>query len=210
MRTAKRKKTALVVSSLVAICFLIGACAQDSKQLKDEQVSKPAEAEAVKEPVLYTAYNIWKHKPRSMWCINYKVGYDIIPAGTEVKDAQVYRPAIGRPTIRFTTVSDGREFRIYFNPNWHPGKTIEDYEKNMFSIKTFDQLTAGMSEKEIDAIKRGVVVNGMSKDAVLVSYGPPAEHETPSLEDNSWLYWTTRIIRKRICFDETGHTTTCH
>jgi hypothetical protein len=79
----------------------------------------------------------------------------------------------------------------------------------MFTTKTFEELTAGMSDREINAIKSGTVVDGMSKEAVLVAYGRPPEHRTPNLERRVWYYWRNKLQSFMICFDEEDRTTFC-
>ena len=39
---------------------------------------------------------------------------------------------------------------------WHPKVSMEDYQEMMFTTKNFEALTEGLSEMEIDAIKKGV------------------------------------------------------
>jgi hypothetical protein len=76
----------------------------------------------------------------------------------------------------------------------------------MFTTQNFEALTEGLSDIEIDAIKKGVIVNGMSKRAVLVCYGPPPEHYTPDQNALTWYYWTNRKDKIAIKFD-TNHKT---
>ncbi len=51
----------------------------------------------------------------------------------------------------------------------------------------------------------------MSKEAVLVSYGPPPEHATPSLDNEKWKYWINKRKTKLVHFNvnnktyNTGH-----
>ncbi len=151
----------------------------------------------VGEPI-YTAYNMWFDDPDDMWCINFKKGKRI-QAGTQVWDIEVDDEAIS-----FTT--DRGDFTVNFNRRWHPGRSIHDYNEMMFSVRDLGALTQGMSESEIKAIKTGRVIKGMSKDAVMVSFGPPAEHRTPTLEGNSWVYWTTRHNKRAVRFDKNGKT----
>lgn len=157
----------------------------------------------------YTAYNMWFEKPERLYAINYKAG-NIIPAGTEVKDVQVGsgRKGIlrGRPMISFTTVKDGMTYAVEFQGKFHPGLTPEDYAKKMFTDKDFAALTKGMSAAEVEAIKQGKLVVGMSRDAVLVSYGYPPEHVTPSLKNETWTYWMNRFRKKEVYFDKNGRT----
>ena len=70
----------------------------------------------------------------------------------------------------------------------------------MFTTEAFSELTDGMSATEIDAIKQGKVVVGMSKKAVIVSYGRPARHRTPDLDSDEWRYWMNKRKHKVICF----------
>jgi len=159
-----------------------------------------ANSEADKDPVLYTAYNIWRAS--KMKCINFKQGVDIIPAGTEVRDVKITQQEPFSFYLVFTTVQDGRTYKIVFTERWHPKKSIKDYGKMMLTTQNFEALTAGLSDIEIDAIKKGVLVNGMSKRAVLVCYGPPPEHYTPDQNAKTWYYWANRKDKFAINFDQ--------
>ncbi len=76
----------------------------------------------------------------------------------------------------------------------------------MFTHQDFGALTQGLNEKEIRAVRRGAVIKGMRKEAVLIALGPPPEHKTPSFENNSWLYWISRRDTKTVRFDANGKT----
>ena len=192
----------LMLAVVILSLLLAAGCTQTGKSVKKDQFTP--------ETKLYTAYNIWKlRKLLLRRCINYKHGYDIIPAGTEVRKAKIGSDIDGRETIKFFTAKDNREYNIYFVSNWHPGKTIEDYLGYMFTTKTFEELTTGMTETEIEAIKKGIVLNGMSKEAVLVCYGYPPEHRTRSLESNIWVYWKNKFTSFDVCFDKENRTTYC-
>lgn len=162
------------------------------------------------EGTLYTACNIWIHEQRgNIKCINYKNGTSFIPAGTKVKDLKIESGRYQKGSvISFSTAQYG-PIQIGFDPRWHPGKTIEDYKDAMFSTENFEVLTKGMSQDEVAAIKDGILVEGMSKKAVIISYGFPPEHVTDSLDNNKWMYWMNKFIRKEICFDENGLTIDC-
>ncbi len=147
---------------------------------------------------LYTACNIWVHT--NMKCINYKMG-EYILAGTEVTAVGTkYDKKFYEYYIYFKKAGNRKKYKMVFNPMWHPGKTTKDVKKYMFTEKPFDELVEGMTEKEIEAIKQGKIVAGMSKKAVLVSYGRPPEHRTPDLKSDNWRYWMNKRKRKEICF----------
>jgi len=144
--------------------------------------------------------------------INFRVG-EIIPAGTPVEVKQTWEEDIsgGSRTIqiRITTLPDKRSYILNFTARYHPGKTIYDYANLMFGKKTFEELTAGKTSEVISAIRRSAVVEGMTKEEVILSYGYPAEHRSPSLRDNTWTYWNNRFKNKQICFDEEERAISC-
>lgn len=190
----------ILCAGILMVVFL-AACAK--KEMPVEKVK------------LYTSYTIWLHKNLSNnISINYKNGEDRLPCGTEVKDVQIVRNGSDNviyafPRIYFTVAGDGRVLYINYNQRWHPGKTIDDFKNTMISTKPFEVLTEGMTQAEVEAIRKGVVVDGMSKAAVACSYGPPPEHATPSMNDKGWIYWMTKFKKKKVCFNSAGKTVRC-
>ena len=169
-----------------------------------------AKDKAIPEQKLYTAYNIWEWRSFSMRCINYKSGRSMIPAGTEVSEPKIINycssPYDCQKIISFKTANNNKKYKIFFTKKYHTGKTIKDYKKNMFTTKNFEELTAGLTKYEINAIKTGVIQNGMSKEAVLICYGPPPEHTTPNRNSNVWLYWRNKKTTERIVFNSKNRT----
>jgi len=108
--------------------------------------------------------------------------------------------------IRFKTVNNNKIFKIFFTKKYHPGKTIHDYLDYMFTTKKFEELTAGLSDNEISAIKSGAILDGMSKEAVLICYGPPPEHSTHGLDSRIWTYWKNKKNIEKIAFNSNNRT----
>lgn len=192
----------------VLICFsliLVSGCSHKPQTDPSEEIKKP----------LFTAYNIWKHEStKYMYAINFKSAPVFIPAGTPVYDAKIINKDMAHNTslrkkIQFKLVSTDEKIKISFRHRWHDDKDIEDYFNMMFTTNNFEELVKGFSPDVIDAIKKGIVIEGMSKDAVIVSYGYPPEHKTPSLENNEWFYWMTTVRKKKICFDKEEKTRPC-
>ncbi len=147
---------------------------------------------------VYTAYNIWHENADGVSCVNYHRGA-MIPAGTALQSAEVSR----KNRIKFVT-QDGREFTLRFRSGFHPGVSIHQYLERMVTERTFEELTANFTQEEIDAIQRGTIVIGMSKEAVIISRGYPPEHETPTTSSNVWKYWENRFKTKLVHFDANG------
>jgi hypothetical protein len=184
----------------VFLCFSY-SFAQDSSVQKEG---------ADPEPIYYTAYNIWKWPSYHMKCINYKGSRKMIPAGTQVIEPKIVKSedSFGDyvKVIRFKTVNNNKIFKIFFTKKYHPGKTIHDYLDYMFTTKKFEELTAGLSDNEISAIKSGAILDGMSKEAVLICYGPPPEHATHSLDSRIWTYWKNKKNIEKIAFNSNNRT----
>jgi hypothetical protein len=184
----------------VFLCFSY-SFAQDSSVQKEG---------ADQEPIYYTAYNIWTWPSYHMKCINYKGSRKMIPAGTQVIEPKIVKSedSFGDyvKVIRFKTVNNNKIFKIFFTKKYHPGKTIHDYLDYMFTTKNLEELTAGLSDNEISAIKSGAIFDGMSKEAVLICYGPPPEHATHSLDSRIWTYWKNKKNIEKIAFNSNNRT----
>ena len=145
----------------------------------------------------YTAYNVWYEKPTAVYCINYQRG-TMIPAGTEINNVE-----IAGKRLSFTIAKTGEKIVISFNSKYHGSEvTIQTFKDRLVTTKTFDQLTQGLKPFEIEAIRQGIAVKGMSKKAVLISFGYPPEHKTPSLDDNQWTYWRNRFVMFTVPFED--------
>lgn len=134
----------------------------------------------------------------------------MIPAGTQVIEPKIVKSedSFGDyvKVIRFKTVNNNKIFKIFFTKKYHPGKTIHDYLDYMFTTKNLEELTAGLSDNEISAIKSGAILDGMSKEAVLICYGPPPEHATHSLDSRIWTYWKNKKNIEKIAFNSNNRT----
>jgi len=147
----------------------------------------------------YTAANIWHERP-DIWSTNYKRGY-IIPAGTEVSGLKLmhYRTWY----VEFTVKKTGETFHIHLVPKHNPGLTGEVMLERLFTKKNLTRLTKGFTQSELEAVQNGHLKLGMSKQAVLVSWGYPPEIQTPSLDHVQWTYWKSKFDREVLTFD--GH-----
>ncbi len=164
----------------------------------------------------FLAHNVWIHGGNDGSCINYKTG-TILPVGSKIDNIRVVRPDPNadpndmtnqfKPYIALTL--GGKSYEIKFDPDYHPKKTIDDCATALVSDKTLSAGAPGLSTEIQDAIAKGIVVRGMSKSEVLLSYGPPPEHKTPSLDADTWIYWLNKMRSKKICFDDKGLAIDC-
>ncbi len=145
----------------------------------------------------YTKANIWYQQPK-IWSSNFKAG-SILPAGTKISSITLHKGRRHR-TIEFTT-ENNKTFWLYLAPKFDPGLSLEEMQERIFGSKNFTELTRGLTASEITAIKQGEVAVGMSKDAVLVSWGQPPTALTPSPKLHKWTYWKSRFDKQNIFFE---------
>jgi len=151
----------------------------------------------------YTAYNVWYEHANRIYSINYKKGA-LIPAGTRVVGVNLVGG--GKPRVDFTWEAQGGRYSIHFQPKFHPGITLNQFASRYLTPADLAGLTEGLDEQEKLCVSRGVVTAGISKKAVLVAYGYPPEHVTPSLDNDRWYYWVNRFMKKELAFDAQGRT----
>lgn len=151
------------------------------------------------EQKLYLGYNLWFTNARKVLSLNPKVGKHL-PAGLEIDKVRH-----GRNKISFRAVKLNQKFVIIFTAKYHRGVKFVEFKDQLLQPKNFQQLTAGLTQFEIDNIIAGTVSPGMSKRAVLLAYGPPPQHKTPNTSANTWYYWRKKSSRAiPVKFDANG------
>lgn len=142
----------------------------------------------------YTRVNIWYHPLRKeeILSTNYHNG-EILPVGTAVRVSSV-----SGSTIRFQALDTNEKFRLHYIKAY-VNVPMQEYFKRMFGDSK-PMMVGRFSEKERRAITLGEVEKGMSKDAVIMSWGYPPAHQTSSLKNNHWKYWMTRTGTKTVKF----------
>ena len=122
-------------------------------------------------------------------------GHQIIPINTPV--------VVGRWRRGFSLITQDKGQKIYFEYNRrNMGFTVPEYIDLISSATRVD--LSGLSKVDRKGIKAGKAFKGMSKDGVRMALGYPATHQTPSLEENIWVYWKDRWRRAEVVFNEKG------
>ena len=142
---------------------------------------------------IYTRFNLWYTNPMNMDSMNMPK-CEILPFGTEV----VVDSATEKE-IRFTTVADGKKFRIKYSDDYRM-KPCDEFMRELFSTQNESDLTVGVRPVTIEKLKAGIVEKGMTKQEVELAFGPPCAFRTPSRTLDTWCYWTEYLVGKRIIF----------
>jgi len=152
-----------------------------------QPVKAEVKNDSLGETELYTRINIW-HEQSTIPSTNYHLG-EMIPAGTKVKITSMWDGQFSE--ISFLVDGQREEFHIRIRSSVTKLPVLK--VRDRYFSKT-DPLAEGgefskFTPEEQKNIKKGVIEKGMSKDAVIMAYGYPPAHKTPSLEGNRWLYW---------------------
>ncbi len=180
------KKTFFVIAAVCAAVFFTG-CAR--KLIVAEILQVPEQAR------VRTAYNLWYTDPMEMDSVNAQKG-TMLPFGTLVKITKATEDE-----IFFMTPEDGRQFRIAYDKNYRQ-QEVEDYIRELFTLKSADEQAKGMNQLVFEKIRRGIVEKGMTRAEVQLAYGPPCAFRTPNRESATWLYPVDFLEYKRVIFQK--------
>jgi hypothetical protein len=90
----------------------------------------------------------------------------------------------------FTVLETGKRYQYIFHEKMY--ESPEDNLKLYFGSSCNAPAPSEFTPAEQEAIRKGEVKVGMSKQAVVLAVGYPPWHGTASLESNVWRYWTSR------------------
>lgn len=169
----------------LAVLILSGACARTI--IPEEVLQVPEFA-----PV-YTAFNLWYDAEGVMTSANIQEG-TILPFGTEIQFIEA-----DTDQIIFKRVSDGKVFKLKYSLE-RTLVPIETYIRRLFVLKPEKEMVLNVRPRIYEKIKRGIVEKGMTRNEVLLACGPPPPMRTPSETVDTWIYWTSPGVTKRVVF----------
>jgi hypothetical protein len=182
--------------------FSFNACKSGGSE-KSGSAAAPSAALLIGAGPWHTSHNLRYERADAVWSTNYQVG-SLIPAGSKVASVYEQKQRFRNMRMIIFTLENGSTFKMPFVEAHHAGMTLEAFAQRLFTDKTFDQLSAGLSQAEIDAVKRGQLMKGMSKKAVILAWGYPPESQTFSLENTNWVYNVNRFRTTELIFDNQG------
>lgn len=168
----------LHLASVILAALLVPACKGGVGPLRSAEIPHPLSGATKR-----LCCNLYYEKTKvndGAWQVGHKVAF-----GTRVRIERVRRDA------------------VEFTPEGHPTLTlVYRYGDKAVPFDAYlDQLFADhdprgrlrkASAKRVDAVERGIVDVGMTKDQVLMARGIPPAHRTPSLESPTWTYWQNK------------------
>jgi hypothetical protein len=146
---------------------------------------------------VYTSHNIWYENRDEISQMNYHKG-KIIPFGTEVRIIEATRGGIA-----FQDVNTGETYKMDFVRKILVSR-IEHYIRLLFTVNDAEKLASGIKPEILEKIKAGTVEKGMTKKEVIIAYGYPPHHRTPSINEDTWIYFDDVNRKKRVIFSKKG------
>lgn len=149
----------------------------------------------------YTGVNFW-HEYKQHLTTNYQRGV-FVPVNSRVRFSPVMHrdgprrrmDEIAELTVRL--IDSKTTIRI-MNVSRHAKVSLNEVVYRMFSPEPVD--LSVFDEKMQLLIKSGTLRKGMTKYQVLLTRGYPPAHETPSLESDTWTYWSGRFSSHVLVF----------
>jgi len=123
-------------------------------------------------------------------------GHQILPVNTPVKVKKWGRKG-------FILVNAKNNSEIFFEFSESRMKMSEEKYLNKITSPSKVSLDT-FSDADKKGIREGKLGFGMSKTGVMMALGYPATHRTPSLDSNTWIYWTNRFTTFEVNFNDKG------
>ena len=186
-----KKFSAVFLAVTLMILFVAGCSA---RVVIPEEVMQLPEHTSI-----YTACNLWyrnaeaPEEPASIDELNTHRG-EILPFGTEIE----FLPS-SEDGISFRRKSDSKVFFFRYDQSRNV-EPVETVIKRFFTVKTPEELSAGIRPVDLEKLKRGLVQKGMRRKEVLLGYGNPPPLRTPVLNVDTWTYFVDFGITKRVVF----------
>lgn len=132
----------------------------------------------------------------SLSAVNYRAG-TMIPLGTRVEVVKA-----SENEVKCKIVDSGVDFEFVSHKSL--GKSARDLFKGFFGPDDPAPRLAKLPADQQRLVRAGELMVGMSREAVLLSMGPPPPHKTVSLEAPKWIYWKSKMAQIEVNFDDKG------
>ena len=136
----------------------------------------------------YTRYTFY-YEREVFRSTNYRRGI-MVPINTKVK-------LVSLGAEEFLLEVNGQMIKVR-NIQKYSGCSSEEFASKMLSSVPTNIDVFG---KRLAAdIKSGTLRLGMNKEQAIMARGYPPLHETPSIEMDRWVYWSSRFVKRTIVF----------
>tara|TARA_R110000868_G_scaffold171111_1_gene406756 strand:+ start:1905 stop:2489 length:585 start_codon:yes stop_codon:yes gene_type:complete len=136
-------------------------------------------------------------KRKVLYALNYQLP-TVLPMCAKVKIED-----IGKKEIEF--IYEGVTYSYVWDKHTKKaGQSLEQNFKQYFGTSCDNAKVASLSQADQNGIKSGQPKVGMTKEGILFTMGRPPIHANPTLDGNTWMYWSNKWTRRAIDFDDNG------
>lgn len=151
----------------------------------------PAKIEAVVGKDYFTRFTFREEKNEHS-TTNYSRG-SLVPINTPVKLVSM---SGNKLTLR--RADTGQEIKVENEPKYTK-RTIAEIASIMLAAEKTP--LEKLPEEVAAAVRNGEMRKGMTKEIVLMARGFPPAHETPSTDNDRWVYWSSRFVKLTVVFN---------
>ena len=150
----------------------------------------PAQVQPVAGKDYFTRYTFREEK-NEYNTTNYARG-NIVPINTPVK---LISMSGSKMTLR--RLDNNQEIKVE-NADKFTKKSIPEIASLLLAAEKTP--IEKLPEEVAAAVRNGDLRKGMTREVVLLTRGYPPAHETPSVEGDRWVYWSSRFVKQTIVF----------
>lgn len=122
---------------------------------------------------------------------NYARG-NVVPINTPVKLV-----AMSGSKLTLKRLDSGKEIKVENEPKFTK-KTIAEIAALMLAAEKTP--LEKLPQEVATAVTNGDMRRGMTKELLLLARGFPPAHETPSIDGDRWVYWSSRFVKQTVVF----------
>jgi hypothetical protein len=116
----------------------------------------------------------------------------VVPINTPVKLI-----SMSGSKLTLMRLDSGQEIKVE-NEDKYTKKSITEIAALMLSAEKTP--VEKLPQEVASAIRNGDMRKGMTRELVLMARGYPPVHETPSIDGDRWVYWSSRFVKQTIVF----------
>lgn len=139
----------------------------------------------------YTRFNLW-YERRKHSTTNYSRG-TLLPVNSKVTLESI----------------EGKKMRLQLAS----GESITVVLAEKFSLRPLTDIASELLSSQLIPLARlgteleehilaGTLRLGMTKQQVLMTRGYPPRHKTPSIDGDTWIYWSSRFVHRTLLFQD--------
>jgi len=158
-------------------------------QIQARGTIQPAFIEPQVGETYYARYN-FKHERGKHNTTNYWRG-DMIPINSKLKLLSINRKRMD------LELGDGSKV-IFVNVQKYTKRNLNTIAAELLSPKP---VPIGQLDDAVeDALVAGELLLGMTKGQVIMTRGYPPRHKTPTLDRDTWVYWSSKFVKHTLKF----------